>query len=327
MSSSSLVSSSRPVRIALGAALAAMLAFASGCTVQPLYSQNAHSAYAPGGVMADLSSIVIKPVDNRPAQELRNHLIFGFSGGQGQPASPRYDMTLSVATLHEDGLQTQVGDDNRPSTGSVTMIADYVITEIATGKPVAAGKRQMTSSYDIPRQEFAAVRARRDADNRAARQRHRDGGHHGHGHHRPLRAPVRPVRGEGEVHRGEDGAGRVERDARAQVAEPERLGILHRHLGEELLDALVADQRPPLGGLPLAAVSSYFVHQLDRASVRQARTLTMTGAPAVPAPRSYSSGPPGRPCRARRTRVERAPISRPRARCGPGSLAADRRGA
>jgi LPS-assembly lipoprotein len=35
---------------------------------------------------------------------------------------------------------------------------------------VASGTRQFVSSYDVPRQEFAALRAKRDAENRAARE-------------------------------------------------------------------------------------------------------------------------------------------------------------
>ena len=35
---------------------------------------------------------------------------------------------------------------------------------------MSTGRRQIASSYDIPRQEFAAVRAERDAENRAARE-------------------------------------------------------------------------------------------------------------------------------------------------------------
>ena len=39
-----------------------------------------------------------------------------------------------------------------------------------SAKVVASGRRQITSSYDVPRQEFAAYRARLDAENRAARE-------------------------------------------------------------------------------------------------------------------------------------------------------------
>lgn len=52
----------------------------------------------------------------------------------------------------------------------MTLTGTYVITDIRTGKSVARGQRSVTASYDRPRQEFANVRAERDAQNRAARE-------------------------------------------------------------------------------------------------------------------------------------------------------------
>ena len=60
--------------------------------------------------------------------------------------------------------------ENEPTAGTVTLTANYVLTENATGEVAATGRRQITSSYDVPRQEFAALRAERDAENRAARE-------------------------------------------------------------------------------------------------------------------------------------------------------------
>jgi LPS-assembly lipoprotein len=154
----------------LPACLLLAAAAAAGCTVQPLYSKPEASAYAPGGGLQALNSIGIKPVDTRAAQEVRNHLIFAFNGGAGQPASPRYEMTLKVASIKDDGLVTQVADENMPSAGTVTLIAEYVVSDAATARPIASGRRQITANYDIPRQEFANVRAERDAENRAARE-------------------------------------------------------------------------------------------------------------------------------------------------------------
>lgn len=160
------MSSSRLSRAGL---LLALLAGA-GCTVQPLYSKPEASAYAAGGGLQELNAIAIKPVDTRAAQEVRNHLIFAFNGGSGQPAAPRYEMTLKVTSIKDDGLVTQVADENVASAGTITLVAEYVVTDVATSQPAATGRRQITSSYDIPRQEFANVRAERDAENRAARE-------------------------------------------------------------------------------------------------------------------------------------------------------------
>ena len=148
--------------------LAAALPLISACTVRPLYSNTA-DAVQPG-VTADLSSISIKPVETRYAQELRNHLIFAFNGGAGQPAAARYTLTLFVTAVNESGAVVQIANENEPTAGTVIMTARYQITDTASGDKVADGRRQISSAYDVPRQEFAAIRAQRDAENRAARE-------------------------------------------------------------------------------------------------------------------------------------------------------------
>ena len=96
------------------------LALASACTVKPLYS-NPASDGAQAGVTADLSSIAIKPVEQRYAQQVRNHLIFLFNRGAGQPAAATYTLTLVVTAIHESAAVVQVGDDNEPTAGTVTL--------------------------------------------------------------------------------------------------------------------------------------------------------------------------------------------------------------
>src|SRR5690606_38368796 len=119
------------------------------------------------------------PVDTRHAQQVRNHLIFLFNGGSGQPAAPRYALRLEVTRFDERGAVVQVGEDNEPSAGTLTLVADYVLTDLrgevtkdtgADGLVVTNGRRQIASAYDIPRQEYAALRAERDAEDRAARE-------------------------------------------------------------------------------------------------------------------------------------------------------------
>ena len=152
----------KALRRAAALLLVAALPLASACTVRPLYS-NPASGNAQAAVTADLSSIAIKPVETRYAQEVRNHLIFLLNGGSGQPADARYTLTLVVTALNESAAVVQIAKENEPTAGTVTMTARYVLTETATGKAVADGRRQIASQYDVPRQEFAANRAQRDA--------------------------------------------------------------------------------------------------------------------------------------------------------------------
>ena len=154
---------------ALSSLMIAMAAV-SACTVRPLYS-DASSQIAEGtGPVAGFSSIAIKPVETRHAQEVRNHLIFLLNGGAGQPADARYTLTLTITAVHESAAVVQVAEENEPSAGTVIVAAAYVLAETETGDTVAAGKRQISASYDVPRQEFAVLRARRDAEDRAARE-------------------------------------------------------------------------------------------------------------------------------------------------------------
>lgn len=152
-------------------ALLSSIVLASACTVRPLYSDGPASAGVEAGTATQLASINIKPVNTRYGQEVRNHLIFMFNGGAGQPATAPYSMDLSVASLTESSLLAQVtSKDDEPTAGTVTLTGTYAVTDIKTAKVVASGRRSVTSSYDRPRQEYANMRAQRDAENRAARE-------------------------------------------------------------------------------------------------------------------------------------------------------------
>jgi LPS-assembly lipoprotein len=159
-------------RVVIAAAMAAGLLVVSGCQVRPLYADSATTSGVPTGTHAALSQIAIKPVNTRYAQEVRNQLIFLFGGGRGQGAAGRYSMNLIVTANHENVARVQIGDESdlSPTAGTVTMIASYNISDTETGQIVASGTREITASYDNPRQEFAAMRAKRDAENRAARE-------------------------------------------------------------------------------------------------------------------------------------------------------------
>jgi LPS-assembly lipoprotein len=155
------------MRLLAGLALAALVLPA--CTVRPLYS-SAPLAATGARVSADLSSIAIKSPATRYGQEVRNHLVFLFNRGKGEPVQARYSLALNVIRSQESSAAVQIADRNEPSSATITLIADYTLIEIATGDQILKGVRQIASSYDVPRQEFANVRAERDAENRAARE-------------------------------------------------------------------------------------------------------------------------------------------------------------
>ncbi len=79
-------------------------------------------------------------------------------------------MTLSATVLVINEALVQVDNEDRPTAATLHMTGSYVLTDLATAKPVASGSRSIQASYDQPSQEFATLRARRDAEDRAARE-------------------------------------------------------------------------------------------------------------------------------------------------------------
>jgi len=154
----------------LACAIALALVAGSGCTVRPLYSSADPTTGTAAGATAGLQSISIKPQSTRYGQEVRNHLIFLLNGGQGQPAEAAYSMEMNVTSAALSAAVIQVDDEPRPTAGTLRMTASYTIKDSASGEVVATGSREVSSSFDRPRQEFASMRAQRDAENRAARE-------------------------------------------------------------------------------------------------------------------------------------------------------------
>ncbi|ESZ34186.1 LPS assembly lipoprotein LptE [Mesorhizobium sp. RSR565B] len=151
--------------------LVASMTLISACTVRPLYSSAPLTAGSTVSASAELASIAVKPVKTRYAQQVRNNLIFAFGQGAGETTAPVYMLDLGVTELVESAAVVQIQtDEDEPTAGTVTLTANYVLTDARTGVVIATGKRSIPSSFDKPTQEFASYRAQLDAENRAARE-------------------------------------------------------------------------------------------------------------------------------------------------------------
>jgi len=160
-----------PLRAAVAAFAVAAAMFAGACTVQPLYGGGSLTGPAAGGMAATLAAVSVDPVTTRQGLEVRNHLIFLLSGGAGNPADPGYDMALAVSSSSSSAATIQISTtEQAPSSSLLNMTAFYTLKARATGEIVARGTRRISSAYDVPRQQYAALRAQRDAENRAARE-------------------------------------------------------------------------------------------------------------------------------------------------------------
>lgn len=145
-------------------AFAAILTAIAGCQVRPLYSEGAAGAPAK-----KLASIEISEAGDRVAQEVRNRLIFLVAGGAGEPANPEYKLALTV-TSTVTGVLYKTDEADTADAGRVTVSADYNLSRADTGQTVRSGNRVAVALVDFPDQEFAKLRAIRDAENRAARE-------------------------------------------------------------------------------------------------------------------------------------------------------------
>jgi len=150
--------------------LCVVVAAVSGCTVRPLYSEAGLQTGALAGAETEAASVTVKPENTRFGLEVRNHLIFLLNGGSSEPANPAYSLELNVSAQSTVAAIVQRTKDSEPTAGVVTLTSVYKLTDSKTAGTVATGRRAVSSSYDIPRQEFAALRAERDAQNRAARE-------------------------------------------------------------------------------------------------------------------------------------------------------------
>lgn len=168
-----MLSSSGNKRLLFALAQAAVLGFlmaVSGCQVRPLYSAGAGAGSA--AAQAANLSVSVGQVNTRYAQEVRNHLIFLLNGGAAEPAGPAYKLDIGVTkrTIQSVEVQTNASGENQPTAGGVVLESSFSLQDAASGETVSTGSRSVTSSFDRPRQQFAQLRAERDAEDRAARE-------------------------------------------------------------------------------------------------------------------------------------------------------------
>lgn len=133
----------------------------AGCQVRPLYSTSS-------SVPQKLASIKISPADDRVEQVVRNRLIFLMTGGAGEAATADYQLQMNVTSARANILDDEISTALTP--GRVTVTATYSLSSTKDSKVLKQGTRSVTALVDIGNQEFAKLRAYRDAEDRAGRE-------------------------------------------------------------------------------------------------------------------------------------------------------------
>lgn len=141
----------------------------AGC-LQPLYGHSTavtpSGATVTTGTAAQLASINVDTLEGRVGQKLRNSLIFRLYGG-GAPGPVHYKLLINMA---DTPLDPAVVDPftERAQVVVVGIDAAYTLVRLDTGQAVLTGHAFGRANYTKTRERFAAVRAERDAQDRAA---------------------------------------------------------------------------------------------------------------------------------------------------------------
>jgi LPS-assembly lipoprotein len=157
-------------RVARLAVVLAAAGLTAGC-FQPLYGTQPSAATE--SVRDKLAQIDVPVIPapkgqsaSRVAVGLRNSLQYSLNGAAGANA-PTYTLKVSVAVT---ALSVIVDvTSGRPDAQVASVVANYQLIEMATGKVVLTDSTFAHVDYDIPgaAQRFAKQRAGRDAEDRA----------------------------------------------------------------------------------------------------------------------------------------------------------------
>jgi LPS-assembly lipoprotein len=112
-----------------------------------------------------MKGVDVTPIPGRVGQKLRNELIFTNTGG-GVAGPARYRLNITIKESVTDQLVQITGD----ATGQVYQLdATFKLIDAANGAVIYQGKAISRAPYNRFQEIFANVRARYDAENRAAR--------------------------------------------------------------------------------------------------------------------------------------------------------------
>ena len=148
----------RSLAIALAASIAACAL--GGCGFQPLYGGTTAGGQKLSDVMA---GVEINPIPGRVGQKIRNELIFATTGG-GYPAPSHYRLDVTI----KESLVNQLVEISGDATGQVYQLDATFRLMDPTGKVLLQGTAISRAPYNRFQEIFANVRARYDAENRAA---------------------------------------------------------------------------------------------------------------------------------------------------------------
>lgn len=137
----------------------------SGCGSEagfrPLYGTTASGV----GLEEKMAQVQVAPIPSRVGQRIRNELIFQNTGG-GAPPPPVY--TLEI-TITESVTSTLVQTTGESLSQIYNLTATFKLISIKSKQVVMQGSSQGRAGFERFTSIYSNVRAREDAENRAAK--------------------------------------------------------------------------------------------------------------------------------------------------------------
>jgi len=152
------------IRVALACAAASLLV--AGCGDSGFRPMYASSAIVGGTeVNQKLAELEIAPIPGRVGQRLRNELIYQSTGG-GLAAQPVYRLEIII---RESLTPTLVQIDGNSSGSVYNLDTSFRLIRLADKTVALSGESHGRSAFQRFDSVFANVRARQDAEDRAAK--------------------------------------------------------------------------------------------------------------------------------------------------------------
>ncbi len=152
----------------LRAALAVVAALTvSACGFRPLYGTSS----IPEGAESAFGAIRIAPVPPTNDSDRIGYLVSDALDHAlhtpGHNEAARYELKLALADERR-GLSIQ--DDSSTTRYNYRLTADWTLVPVGSSAALASGRAETTSSYNVVDSQYATQIARKDAEERAARE-------------------------------------------------------------------------------------------------------------------------------------------------------------
>lgn len=134
---------------------------AGGDGFRPMYGPTG----AGVGLQDKLAAVDVATIPSRVGQRIRNELIFQNTGG-GHAATPEFKLEI---TIKESLGSTLVKSSGEALSQIYNLDADFKLTRISDKKVLLQGTSHARAGFERFQQIYSNVRARDDAENRAAK--------------------------------------------------------------------------------------------------------------------------------------------------------------